>query len=330
LRNLENKLGLKERSMNSLFTGRRLKHAIAGVTKLVADLRGGERDSTSEPATTGASEHVSRSPTNSTHRVATPPESAAAGEQVVSKASGREPQVSTETKKKPAAKASKTKGKPAVKAATAKKPAQEKPAAKVSKTKGKPAVKAATAKKPAAKKTAAKATEAKGKPAAKKPAAKASKTKGKPLAKKTTTGAKVSVGESMATVGELRVRDGESLWLETELAEVRGVLARELAEMTAELSTIEKDLSGLLTQGVDSAGDDLVDSGTKAVEQEQEIALAHSLQDIREQVNHALLRLDDGSYGICESCGEPIGKMRLQAFPRATLCLSCKQRGERR
>ena len=42
------------------------------------------------------------------------------------------------------------------------------------------------------------------------------------------------------------------------------------------------------------------------------------------------IRIEDGTYGICESCGEPIGKMRLMAFPRATLCMTCKQREERR
>ena len=45
---------------------------------------------------------------------------------------------------------------------------------------------------------------------------------------------------------------------------------------------------------------------------------------------NALERLETGTYGNCESCGQPIGKARLQAFPRATLCVSCKQREERR
>jgi RNA polymerase-binding transcription factor DksA len=45
---------------------------------------------------------------------------------------------------------------------------------------------------------------------------------------------------------------------------------------------------------------------------------------------HALERLDDGTYGICESCGNPIGKLRLQAAPRATLCVPCKMKQERR
>ena len=48
------------------------------------------------------------------------------------------------------------------------------------------------------------------------------------------------------------------------------------------------------------------------------------------QSERALERIDDGTYGACEICGNPIGKMRLLAFPRATLCMTCKQREERR
>ena len=45
---------------------------------------------------------------------------------------------------------------------------------------------------------------------------------------------------------------------------------------------------------------------------------------------HQDFNLNDGTYGVCERCGKPIGKLRLQAFPRATLCVSCKQLEERR
>ena len=48
------------------------------------------------------------------------------------------------------------------------------------------------------------------------------------------------------------------------------------------------------------------------------------------QTEKALDRLEDGTYGVCEQCGEPIGKLRLMAFPRATLCMDCKRREERR
>jgi DnaK suppressor protein len=58
--------------------------------------------------------------------------------------------------------------------------------------------------------------------------------------------------------------------------------------------------------------------------------LANNAREVFEQSARALARLVDGSYGICESCGGPIGKNRLLAFPRATLCLTCKSKQERR
>jgi DnaK suppressor protein len=58
--------------------------------------------------------------------------------------------------------------------------------------------------------------------------------------------------------------------------------------------------------------------------------VVNSERDKLAQIERAFTYLADGTYGICESCGEPIGKMRLMAFPRATLCVTCKQREERR
>jgi DnaK suppressor protein len=60
------------------------------------------------------------------------------------------------------------------------------------------------------------------------------------------------------------------------------------------------------------------------------MSLANNSRDMLLQAERALSRIADGSYGVCESCGNPIGKARLQAFPRATLCVTCKQREERR
>ncbi len=57
---------------------------------------------------------------------------------------------------------------------------------------------------------------------------------------------------------------------------------------------------------------------------------AANQRELLQQTEKALDRLDKGVYGQCEVCGEPIGKMRLMAFPRATLCMTCKQREERR
>ena len=60
------------------------------------------------------------------------------------------------------------------------------------------------------------------------------------------------------------------------------------------------------------------------------MSLANNARDMLVQTEHALERIEDGTYGICESCGQPVGKNRLMAFPRATLCMTCKQREERR
>ncbi len=92
----------------------------------------------------------------------------------------------------------------------------------------------------------------------------------------------------------------------------------------------EAELAGLMRDAGDGAGDDQADAGTKTFEREQEISLANNARVMFEQSRHALGRIADRSYGICESCGSPIGKNRLLAFPRATLCMPCKSKQERR
>ena len=89
-------------------------------------------------------------------------------------------------------------------------------------------------------------------------------------------------------------------------------------------------LSGLLRDSGDGAGQDQADLGATSFERDHELTVLNHEREKLAQIDRALARIDDGTYGVCESCGNPIGKMRLMAFPRATLCLSCKQREERR
>lgn len=49
---------------------------------------------------------------------------------------------------------------------------------------------------------------------------------------------------------------------------------------------------------------------------------------LRSKIEEALARIEDGSFGICESCGEPIGEKRLEARPVTTLCVACKENQE--
>ncbi len=128
----------------------------------------------------------------------------------------------------------------------------------------------------------------------------------------------------------LVVREGEQPWSEEELAEVRVRLETEIAELAAKISRAESEIAARLTDSVGDAGDDSADAGAKTYQREHELALTHNARELLAQNERALARIADGTCGICESCGKAIGKARLQAFPRATLCLQCKQREERR
>ncbi len=128
----------------------------------------------------------------------------------------------------------------------------------------------------------------------------------------------------------LQVREGERRWSEAELAGVRSTLQTEIAELRDEIIRAESEIAARLTDSVGDAGDDQADAGAKTYQREHDIALTHNARELLAQNERALARMADGTYGICESCGSPIGKARLQAFPRATLCVQCKQREERR
>jgi DnaK suppressor protein len=128
----------------------------------------------------------------------------------------------------------------------------------------------------------------------------------------------------------LPVRPGEKRWTEPELAEVRDRLAAEATELRLDIDRAESDIASRLGDAVGDAGDDQADVGAKTFEREHELALTHNARELLAQNERAIARIDAGTYGTCESCGEAIGKARLQAFPRATLCVTCKQREERR
>ena len=142
-------------------------------------------------------------------------------------------------------------------------------------------------------------------------------------------GAGVSTRAS-AQPQRLRVRENEGPWTVKELATVHAELESDIARLRKEISVAEVDLAGLMSDIGDGAGDDPADAGTATFEREQEISLANNAREVFEQSARALARLVAGTYGVCESCGNPIGKNRLLAFPRATLCLTCKSKQERR
>ena len=122
----------------------------------------------------------------------------------------------------------------------------------------------------------------------------------------------------------------EAPWSNSELKGMKVELSKELIRLRRELELAEAQAEDLLQDSGDGAGDDQADAGAKTFEREHEISLVYNARDMVMQTEHALDRITAGSYGKCEDCGNPIGKARLQVFPRATLCMICKQKEERR
>ena len=190
-----------------------------------------------------------------------------------------------------------------------------------------PTTTTATATKKSARKPSASTAPATKKTSAKAPATKSAT---RASAKKSARSQPAVAAQTTAPAGDMAVLATESPWTDAELADVRQDLENEVVRLTQEISAAELDLADLLRDGGDGAGDDQADAGSRTFEREHEMSLTNNARDMLLQAERALSKISDGTYGICESCGNPIGKMRLQAFPRATLCMTCKQRQERR
>ena len=124
--------------------------------------------------------------------------------------------------------------------------------------------------------------------------------------------------------------DGEAPWSAAELKSIRTEISKDLARLREELALVEAEMDELISESGEGAGDDQADSGTKTFEREHEMSLVINARDMVLQTERALARIDNKTYGNCEECSNAIGKARLQVFPRATLCMICKQKEERR
>ena len=105
---------------------------------------------------------------------------------------------------------------------------------------------------------------------------------------------------------------------ESALADVRAALVAERAELQAQLD----ELGDGATAG-DHYDANFADSSQVTAERGEAAALAGRLQETLEDVDRALTKLSDGSYGACEGCGKPIGDARLEAMPTARNCMEC-------
>jgi DnaK suppressor protein len=116
-----------------------------------------------------------------------------------------------------------------------------------------------------------------------------------------------------------------------ETEQIRIVLLARFEDLNTEYEdAVAQNQKLRLVEIGDAAGDDQADSGSKTAERDAASSLIRTLLDRRTQAEHALQRLDDGTYGNCEGCHKPIPAERLFVFPSATTCVVCKSNRERR
>jgi len=128
----------------------------------------------------------------------------------------------------------------------------------------------------------------------------------------------------------LVVQASEIAWNATELKTIKTELSKDLVRLRKELELAEAEMEDLVEAAGVGAGDDQADAGAKTFEREHEMSLVYNARDMVQQTERALERIANKTYGKCEECGNFVGKARLQVFPRATLCMVCKQKEERR
>jgi len=105
---------------------------------------------------------------------------------------------------------------------------------------------------------------------------------------------------------------------ETLHATLRDQLQEERGRLVDQLSQMGHGPNGSLV-----FDDGFADSGQVTAERGEVDAVAGSLLETLQEIEDALRKLNDGTYGSCESCGSPIAEARLEAMPAARLCITC-------
>ncbi|HEY8168430.1 MAG TPA: TraR/DksA family transcriptional regulator [Candidatus Limnocylindrales bacterium] len=107
------------------------------------------------------------------------------------------------------------------------------------------------------------------------------------------------------------------------LATFRATLEVERERLLQEIADAEPQAPGQMTYGSQAA------MASEVVAQQRDIALRERSTRQLEAVDAAIERIDDETFGICTSCGKPVGDERLEARPWAALCIDCQRAADR-
>lgn len=111
----------------------------------------------------------------------------------------------------------------------------------------------------------------------------------------------------------------------------RQLLITERQKLAEEIKTIARDVS---ISPRDASGDlsaytvHMADMAADTYDRELSMNLVSSEQELLYQIDDALKRLDEGSFGICQQCNQPITMSRLKAVPYASMCINCQRAKE--
>lgn len=105
----------------------------------------------------------------------------------------------------------------------------------------------------------------------------------------------------------------------------RKVLLKEQAKLIKQLAELGSDENGDLSSDLDF-GEGFADAAAVTSERTEVLGIVETLKHQLDDVKEAVTKLDDGSYGICHSCGKEIGAARMEARPFSLLCVDCKTR----
>jgi DnaK suppressor protein len=114
-----------------------------------------------------------------------------------------------------------------------------------------------------------------------------------------------------------------------EQADVAQLRAALVAKRDEVMQLYESDVRAGLKGASSDGNEDIVDLANSAYNRELSFAISDSERELLQQIDEALKRVDEGTFGACRSCGEPIASPRLRAIPWARYCIDCQELEER-
>ena len=110
----------------------------------------------------------------------------------------------------------------------------------------------------------------------------------------------------------------------TDFSMLRSRLESERRRLTEELEQSQASVRPSEERREGSPFGKREEEATESFELERRLALEKRIRELLVEVEHALQKFEDGTYGLCDDCGQPIDPARLEALPQASLCMSCK------